>query len=318
METVLLFPGQGSQYVGMGHPLAETESVVRRTFEEADEVLGRPLSRILREGPEEDLAATRNTQPAVLAYSVALYRLLARRHGDALEVKACAGHSLGEYSALVAAGGLAFPDALRAVQERARILQEASPRHQGAMAALLGVPPEPVEALCADLEAEMSCCLQVSAYNAPFQIVVSGHTEAVKRAVERSREIGCSRARFLEVSAPFHCRLLEPARGPMRELLAALPLKDTRVPVWQNVDAAPHSRADEIRENLEHQVVRPVRWVDTVRNLVELGPFPFLEVGPSRVMAGLVRKVERRRRIISLDRTDAWDRLHALLESARG
>lgn len=283
-----VFPGQGSQRVGMGRALCETYPVCRQTFEEADEALGDPISRLCFDGPEEQLALTRNTQPAVLAASVAVDRLLrSRGHAPAF----LAGHSLGEYSAHVAAGTLGLADALRTVRRRGTYMQEAVPVGEGAMAAVLGLPAERVSQACAEVADGQ--VVSAANLNAPGQVAIAGHAAAVERAGLRARALGARRVMPLPVSAPFHCALMKPAEERLAPDLRALVVADPAAPVVANVDAEPKRTGREAVEALIRQVSAPVRWEDVVRRLVADGVTTFIEVGPGGVLSGLIRKIDR-------------------------
>lgn len=291
-KLALVFPGQGSQKVGMGRAWADAAEEARRTFEEADEVLGFPLSRLCWEGPEEELGLTTNTQPALLATSIAIHRSLAG-HGLSVEPVAMAGHSLGEYSALVAAGALGFADALRLVRRRGQLMQEAVPVGVGAMAAFIGLDDAAVAQLAADVAdpAGGEICA-VANYNSPGQTVIAGHKGAVDRAVALARERGARKATLLAVSAPFHSPLMRPARDGMIPALAEVAFRDPRVPVVANVDAAPVATGDAARDALARQIDGPVRWVESVRWMAdELGVQAFLEIGSGNVLTGLNRRI---------------------------
>ncbi len=299
METgsgwIALFPGQGSQAVGMGKALADRWPEAREVFREADDVLGEALSRLCWEGPEEELRLTRNTQPALLAVSTAAFRVLARRVPPPA---VAAGHSLGEYSALVANGTLAFADALRAVRLRGEAMQEAVPVGAGGMAAVIGLDGAAVEKLCAACR-EGDEVLVPANFNAPDQVVVAGHAAAVARLVARAREAGARRAIPLRVSAPFHSPLMEPAAERLADFLAGLPFADGRFPVVANVDALPGTAGGEARRKLVAQVASPVRWLDTMRLLDAEWPGAVaVEVGPGKVLAGLARRCAETIRVI--------------------
>ncbi len=281
-----VFPGQGSQSVGMGRAWAEACPEARAVFDEADRVLGFPLTRLCWEGPEEELALTANLQPALLATSVAILRAAASR----LPVpSAVAGHSLGEYSALVAAGTLDLADALRLVRRRGELMQEAVPVGEGAMAAILALDDAAVEALVAD--AAGGRVLAVANRNAPGQLVIAGHRDAVERAVTMARERG-GKPRILPVSAPFHCALMAPAREGLEPILAATAFRDPSVPVVSNVDATPVVTGEGARDALVRQVDSPVRWVESVAWMAdEAGVMTFVEVGPGAVLSGTIRRI---------------------------
>ena len=287
-KIAFLFPGQSSQYPGMGRDLWDKIPAARAVFDEADKVLGLPLSRICFEGTDEELRLTENTQPAILTVSVAAWRTLESR---GVVPDFVAGHSLGEYSALVAAGGLAFADALRIVRKRGRYMQEAVPAGVGAMAAILGLSPAQVAEICekaADGEVVSPANL-----NSPEQTVISGHAAAVKRAVELANQAGAKRAVILQVSAPFHCELMLPAQQRLAEDLRKLKFSELRIPLVTNVGAEAIEKGDDAREALIRQVSLPVRWEDSIRTLVELGVDTFAEVGPGRVLSGLLRQIDR-------------------------
>ncbi len=302
MTTIgFIFPGQGSQKVGMGRDWAEASDAARAVFEEADEVLGFSLSRLCWQGPEEELRLTANTQPAILTCSVAVQRAVARYD---LKPAAMAGHSLGEYSALVAAGALEFATALALVRRRGELMQDAVPVGAGAMAALMGLDAEAVEEVARDAAAGDEPAGEVCAVanlNSPQQTVIAGHRGAVERALVLAKERGARIAKMLPVSAPFHSPLMRPAREALEPLLAAAELSDPKVPVVVNVDAAPITRCDEARDALGRQVDRPVRWVESIRCMIdEVGVDTFLEIGFGKVLTGLGRRI---------DKTVAWKAL---------
>ena len=284
-----VFPGQGSQQVGMGKALAAEYPVCRETFEQADDALGESLSRLCFEGPADALTLTANTQPAVLAVSVAVYRLLASR---GVRPTMLAGHSLGEYSAHVAAGTLSFADALRTVRRRGQYMQEAVPVGEGAMAAVLGLDADAVAQACAD--AADGEVVSPANLNAPGQVVIAGARDAVARAGARARELGARRVLPLPVSAPFHCALMLPAQARLEPELRALVVSDPDVPVIANVDAEPKRDAAAAIDALVEQVSAPVRWEAVVRRLSASGASQYVEVGPGAVLTGLIRKIDRR------------------------
>jgi [acyl-carrier-protein] S-malonyltransferase len=291
-----VFPGQGAQKVGMGRSLADTYPICRDTFTEADDALGEPLSRLCFEGPDDRLMLTENTQPAILAMSTAVARL-ARSRG--VEARFAAGHSLGEYSAHVAAGTLSFADALRTVKRRGRYMQEAVPVGEGAMAAILGLDAEGVARACA--EAADGQVVSPANLNAPGQIVIAGHAAAVARAGERAKALGAKRAIALAVSAPFHCALMKPAEDRLAPELRALASHDPSFPVVANVDATPKTTGADAIEALVRQVSSPVRWEDVVRRLIADGARTFVELGPGSVLAGLIKKIDRSVTVFSVE-----------------
>jgi [acyl-carrier-protein] S-malonyltransferase len=284
-----VFPGQGAQYAGMGRDLAENFPVARETFDEANDALGFDLARLCFEGPEEDLKLTANTQPAILAVSVAALRALQAETG--LEPSCTAGHSLGEYSALVCAGGLSFADAVRIVRQRGLFMQEAVPVGQGAMAAVMGLEGEALEALCR--EAAQGEIVAPANYNSPGQIVIAGHAGAVERAIALSKEQGAKRALLLPVSAPFHCALMQPAGERLQGVLDAVSVHPLRIPVVTNVEAAPNHDAGRIKDLLVKQVSAPVRWDASVEAMAAMGVERFIEIGPGKVLAGLIKRIAK-------------------------
>jgi len=290
-----LFPGQGSQAVGMGKELADNYAVARHTFEEAEEALGYPLLRLCAHGPEEQLRLTEITQPAILTTSVAAWRVL-REKG--LEPDYVAGHSLGEYSAHVAAGTLSFADAVRAVRNRGRYMQEAVPVGFGGMAAILGLPLAQVREI-ADDAAQGEVC-QTANINSWEQIVISGHARAVERAVQLATERGAKKAVNLPVSAPFHSSLMQPAQDRLAADVDALRFQDPSCPVVCNVDAAVVTSGDTSRDALIRQVTGTVKWEPSVRLLIEQGVSLFVEVGPGKVLWGLMRQIDRSRTCVTV------------------
>jgi len=303
-----VFPGQGSQRVGMGQALAQTFPECRAVFEEADDALGAPLSRVCFEGPEAQLRLTENTQPAILTVSVAAARLLASR---GIAPAMAAGHSLGEYSAHVAAGTLAFGDAVRTVRRRGRYMQEAVPVGQGAMAAILGLEAAAVAQACR--EAADGDVVAPANLNAPGQVVIAGTAAAVARAGERAKALGAKRVVPLPVSAPFHCALMQPAQDRLAPELRALKVKPPSMPVVANVDAAPKTDGPSAIDALVRQVSAPVRWEEVVRTLASAGIRAYVEVGPGTVLSGLVRKIDREARVANLEAPSDLDAVERLV-----
>ncbi len=294
----------------MGQAWAERSAVARAAFDEADEALGFALSRLCWEGPEEELQLTANTQPAILTVSVAAWRVAA---DSGLAPVAVAGHSLGEYSALVAAGTLAFGDALRLVRRRGELMQEAVPVGVGAMAAIIGLAASEVELIAQQAAGDEVCA--VANYNAPIQTVVAGHRPAVERAVTLAKESGAKRALLLPVSAPFHCELMRPAREALTPLLEATEFHDPRLPVVTNVDAAPVASGAAAREALARQIDSPVRWVESIEHLVASdGVERFVEIGPGAVLTGLMRRIARGSEATSLAEPAALEALLAAVQ----
>ena len=287
-RCAFVFPGQGSQAVGMGGDLAREFPVCRRTFEEADDALGFAISRLCFEGPEPELTLTANTQPAILTVSVAVCRIV---QVAGLRPAFAAGHSLGEYSALVCAGVIAFADAVRAVRLRGLAMQEAVPAGEGAMAAILGLAPEEVASVCR--EAAQGEVVSPANFNSPEQTVIAGRAGAVRRACELASERGAKRAIPLAVSAPFHCALMRPAETRLAEHLAGVAFHEPALPVVANATAAPVASGQAARDALVRQVCSPVRWTESVLALRGLGAERFVEVGPGRVLSALVRRIEQ-------------------------
>jgi [acyl-carrier-protein] S-malonyltransferase len=287
-KTAFIFPGQGSQYPGMGRELAENFACARAVFEEADQALGFAISKLCFDGPVEELQLTANTQPAILTASVAAARVLREKGIPADYV---AGHSLGEYSALVAAGALGLADAVRLVRKRGQYMQEAVPVGQGAMAAILGLDGAAAEALCR--EAAQGEVVSPANLNSPGQVVIAGSAAAVARAVQIGKARGAKRAILLNVSAPFHCALMQPAQDRLSVDLDAAEIIDPPVPLVNNVDAQVVNAAAVVREGLKRQVTAPVRWEESMRRLRAEGVEMFVEVGPGKVLSGLLRQIDR-------------------------
>lgn len=294
MTLALLFPGQGSQVVGMGHALAQACPAAAQVLAEADDVLGFSLSRLMAEGPEDELTATRNAQPAILAHSVAVLRVVEDRLGP---VGMAAGHSLGEFSAHVAAGTLSFPDALAAVRLRGELMYAAGQARPGAMAAVLGLDDDAVEDVCARVEGGI--CVPAN-FNSAGQVVVSGDVAGVEQGMALLSEAGAKRVVPLNVSGAFHSPLMEPAAEGLRERLASLTFHDPAFPVFSNVTAGPVTSGDRAREVLVAQLTSPVRWAASVAAMVEAGASGFLELGPGSVLCGLNKRNAKGRSCTSL------------------
>ena len=297
-RLAFLFPGQGSQAVGMGRELGANFPIASQTFAEADEALGFPLSKLIFDGPEKDLRLTENTQPAILTVSVAAWRVLAR-HG--VQPVLAAGHSLGEWSAHVAAGTLQFADAVRAVKARGRAMQLAVPPGQGAMAAILSLPAGQVAEACREAEAETGLTVAAANFNSPTQTVISGALAAVERASALAKAKGARRAVPLPVSAPFHCALMQPAQEEVARVLSTLTLADPAFPVAANVTGALVSTAGAARDALIRQVTGAVRWVDCMHSLVTAGATLFIEVGPGKVLCGLLRQIDPTQKSLNVE-----------------
>ncbi|WNC12594.1 ACP S-malonyltransferase [Brevibacillus brevis] len=288
-KVAFVFPGQGSQFVGMGQALAEKSEAARLVFEQADEALGFSLSGLCFQGPEEELKLTANTQPAILTASIAVLSAF-REKQPGFAPDFVAGHSLGEYSALVAAGALSFADAVKTVRARGQFMEEAVPAGQGAMAAVLNMDRAALHAVCEEVTAS-GHPVQLANMNCPGQIVISGSAEGVKLAGEKAKAAGAKRVLPLNVSGPFHSSLMQPAADKLKAVLASVSVQDAGVPVVANVSARPVSDAREIVDSLVQQVSAPVLWEDSVQWMVEQGVTTFVEIGPGKVLAGLIKKI---------------------------
>lgn len=282
--AALVFPGQGSQYVGMGRDLVEGSPEARELFDRADQILGFPLSRLCLEGPEEDLRQTMNTQPAIFLHSMVLARLLQN-----VDAQMAAGHSLGEYAALVWSGALSFDDGLRLVRLRGELMQQAGAEQPGTMAAVIGLNSESVEAVCSEASAEG--VVQAANFNSPGQVVVSGSRAGVRRAMELARQRGARLTKELPVSGAFHSPLMASAREGLAQALERVSIRKARVPVYANVTAEPVQDSEQIRDLLVRQLTSPVRWQETVQNMRRDGATVFIEIGPGNVLQGLVRRI---------------------------
>ncbi len=284
-----VFPGQGAQFAGMGKDLSDNFSVAREVFEEANDAVGFNLASLCFNGPEEDLKLTTNTQPAILTVSIAALRVLQQETG--LQPAYAAGHSLGEFSALVCAGTLAFADAVRTVRQRGAFMQEAVPVGVGSMAAMMGLENEALEAICA--EAAQGEVVAPANFNSPGQIVIAGHATAVDRAIELAKAAGAKRALPLPVSAPFHCSLMKPAGDRLGGILAEVSFAPLQFPVVTNVEALPNADSARVMELLVQQVYSPVRWSESVEKMSQLGVDRFIEVGPGKVLSGLIKRIAK-------------------------
>jgi [acyl-carrier-protein] S-malonyltransferase len=305
-NLAFLFPGQNSQYAGMGRDLAEKFPIARRTFEEADDALGFSVSQLCFEGPEDQLKLTEFQQPAICTVSVAALRVLAEK---GIAPRWVAGHSLGEYAANVAAGSLTFADAVRTVRSRGRFMQEAVPAGQGAMAAVLGLSSEETAGACADAAGETGKVVSAANFNSPEQTVISGEASAVERAAELCRERGAKRVIMLQVSAPFHCALMQPAQDRLAEHLISLTFSEPSVRVAVNVDAVLAGDPGELRDALIRQVTGTVRWVESVRLIIAQRPAFFVEVGPGKVLTGLMRQIDRSQTCVNIEDEASLERV---------
>jgi [acyl-carrier-protein] S-malonyltransferase len=309
-KLAFLFPGQGSQVVGMGRDLAERFPIAAQTFAEAEQALKFPLSRLCFEGPEEHLRLTENTQPAILTVSVAAWRVLVS-HG--IEAALTAGHSLGEWSAHVAAGTLSFADAVRAVRARGRAMQLAVPPGQGAMAAILSLDAALVAEACRQASQETGLTVTAANLNSPGQTVISGAHAAVERASALAKEKGARRAVMLPVSAPFHCALMQPAQQEVARVLAALALSDPTFPVAANVTGSLVTTAADARDALTRQVTGAVRWVDCMKTLIRAGATTFIEAGPGKVLCGLLRQIDPAQKALNVEDAASLEKTLAVL-----
>lgn len=298
-KLAFIFPGQGSQQTGMGRDLADNFAVARQTFEEADEALGFSLSELCFNGPDEQLQLTANTQPAILVTSVAVFRVLTE---EGIQPDCVAGHSLGEYSALVAAGALTLTDAVRLVRRRGELMQQAVPVGVGAMAAIMGLDADQVTEAC-QAAAQGQICSPAN-FNSPVQVVIAGNREAVERAVTECQQRGARKAVMLKVSAPFHCALMMPAQEGMTEPLNATAFRDFAVPLVNNADARLITSGAEARDGLIRQISSPVRWTESVGVMLAQGVSTFVEVGPGRVLTGLVKSISKEPALLNVENTE--------------
>jgi len=314
MQVAWLFPGQGAQAVGMGKDVLDASAAARDVFARADRALGEPLSKIILEGPEDVLTLTANAQPAIVTTSIAILAALREKYPTLAQPRFAAGHSLGEYSALVAAGALALEDAVRIVRARGRAMQEAVPAGQGAMAAIMGVDSaEALENLCKDVAAETKGVVTCANFNAPGQIVVAGSAASVARLNDRVGEIK-GKAIPLKVSAPFHCSLMEPAAKVVAAELEKVAVKPLKFPVVANVDAKPNAEPSRVKELLVRQVDGAVRWEQAIRLMHAEGVTHAIEIGPGKVLAGLGKRIARDIKMVSVGDTASLDALGAFLQ----
>lgn len=309
MKIAWLFPGQGSQEVGMGKRVHDASAAAREVFERADRALGEPLAKLCFEGPVEALTLTENTQPALVATESALAAAIREAYPSLPAPAVALGHSLGEYSALVAAGALALEDAVRLCRARGRAMQRAVPEGEGTMAAIMGLEPDVLVALCE--EASSQGVVSCANFNAPGQIVIAGQKAAVGKAVELATQKG-ARAIPLKVSAPFHCALMKPARDDLEAETRSVTFSEMRFPVIANVDAEPNQDASRVRDLLVRQVDGPVRWVTSIERMVKMGVTVAIEIGPGKVLAGLVKRIDKSVRVVNVSDMDG---VHALGEA---
>jgi [acyl-carrier-protein] S-malonyltransferase len=313
-KIAFLFPGQGSQTVGMGRSLAENFPIAAATFAEADDALGFPLSRIFLDGPDEELRLTENTQPAILTVSVAALRVLAE-HG--ITPSLAAGHSLGEWSAHVAARTISFTDAVRAVKARGRSMQTAVPAGEGAMAAILALAADQVSEACAEAAAATGLVVSAANFNSPDQTVISGAKAAVEHAAELAKARGARKVVMLPVSAPFHCALMQPAQADVARFLSGIAMADPAIPVAANVSGTLVTTADAARTALIEQVTGTVNWVGCVQALAATGTEIYVEVGPGKVLTGLLRQIDRSQRCVNVEDATSLEKALAELNATQ-
>lgn len=313
-KTAFVFPGQGSQTDGMCKEFYDNYACAKKVFEEADEALGFSIAKMCFEGPEDQLRLTMNTQPAILTCSIAVLAVL-RENG--LNCQIAGGHSLGEYSALVAAGSLSLADAVRSVRKRGQFMQEAVPVGEGAMAAVMGLEPETIDAICRKVEAECGEAVQAVNFNCPGQVVIAGAAGAVAKAIDALKEAGARRAVSLPVSAPFHSTLMRPAAARLKEVLDEVEFHDAKFPVVANVTAKPVTKAEEIRSLLVQQAASPVKWEMSMRYMLGEGFDTFVEVGPGKVLTGFTRKIDRTANALNVEDMDSLEKTLAYFKEVR-
>lgn len=311
--TAFIFPGQGSQFVGMGKEFFEAVPKARQMYEEASEVLGVDIKSICFNGPEDDLNLTENTQPAILIHSIIALKML-REHGTNCVLSA--GHSLGEYSALVAAGAIRFPDAVKLVQLRGRFMQEAVPVGIGSMAAIIGMPADEIRRLCDEASTDDGQ-VQLANLNSPEQTVIAGHKEPVERVAGKAKEEGAKKSILLPVSAPFHCSLMKPAEIKLQKELETTDFQDLSFPVITNVDAKPNTSGSNAKIALRRQVCNSVRWVETMKCIVDQGIHTVIELGPGKVLSGLMRRFDKNIKCYQVSDPSSLDRTISELNQSR-
>ena len=313
-KVAFVFPGQGSQKVGMCKDFYDSYACAKKVFEEADDALGFSITKMCFEGPEEDLRLTKYTQPAILTCSVAALAVM-REHG--LECEAAGGHSLGEYSALVAADVMRLQDAVVAVHKRGEFMQEAVPVGEGAMAAVMGLTPDEIVAVCQNVETECGEAVQAVNFNCPGQVVIAGATKAVDKASEALKAAGAKRAIPLPVSAPFHSTLMKPAAERLKEVLDKIEFRDAKFPVFSNVTAEPVVKAEEIRALLVKQAASPVKWEMSMHRMIKDGFDTFVEVGPGKVLTGFTRKIDRAMNALNVEDMASLEKTLAYFKEVR-
>ena len=313
-KTAFVFPGQGSQKVGMCKDFYDNYACAKKVFAEADDALGFSITKMCFEGPEEELRLTKYTQPAILTCSVAALVVMRER---GLDCEAAGGHSLGEYSALVAAGVLSLKDAVVAVHKRGEFMQEAVPVGEGAMAAVIGLTPDEIVAVCQNVEAECGEAVQAVNFNCPGQVVIAGATKAVDKAAEALKAAGAKRAIPLPVSAPFHSTLMKPAAERLKEVLDKIEFRDAKFPVFANVTAEPVVKAEEIRALLVKQAASPVKWEMSMHRMIKDGFDTFVEVGPGKVLTGFTRKIDRTMNALNVEDMASLEKTLAYFKEVR-